>query len=329
MPNQIEAVSQGVELPIAVVIGGFFAIACYNCIEIYILTFGTFRRKNTLYVWSMMAANTGIILHEISATLRLFKLTPNLPMVVTASLGWWMMTTGQSVVLYSRLYLVMNDTRKIRWVLIMITTTFLTLQLPTTVTFIGVNATPNNYPDRFTGPFDIFKIIQLAAFTVQETFLSGLYVYAFRKTSEPMRAIRGNKIRNMLRQMIALFLLVFALDTILMVTEYTGHFQIQTTLKPAVYSIKLKVELFVLNNLVNLVRSPTSSLWSSPINPIPSQQDQKDRSSARQAATFMGALQNGPSRSREVSIDLREHSSRNLDGTSLSPPITIIRSRTG
>ncbi|OTA95989.1 hypothetical protein M434DRAFT_40980, partial [Hypoxylon sp. CO27-5] len=238
-----------------VAIGCFFSVACYNTIEILFLMFTTFRHKNTLYFWSMLVASIGILLQGSSASLRLLKLAPNLPMAITASLGWWMMTTGQSLVLYSRLHLVMSSPRKSRWILVMITTTFFAFQLPTTITFIGMNATPSNRPDIFTHAFDVFKIIQLAAFTLQESTISGLYVYEFNVTSKPIRMIRENKVRNLLRQMIGLFAVIIGLDVALMATEYTGHFQIQTTLKPAVYSVKLKVELFVLNNLVNLVRT--------------------------------------------------------------------------
>ncbi|KAI1373493.1 hypothetical protein F4677DRAFT_448321 [Hypoxylon crocopeplum] len=257
--SQPEAVAKGLTPPVYLLIGAFFGIACYNSIEVYLLAFTTFERKNTLYFWSMLVANTGIILHELSATLRLFHLAPNVPMVPLASVGWWMTTTGQSVVLYSRLHLVVSDPHKLRWVLAAIAFTFLTLQLPTTITFIGVNATPKDKPDIFTGAFDVFKIIQLAVFTIQEAAISGLYVYAFNATSKPMRIIKGDKVRTLLRQLIALFLLVVALDATLMGVEYAGYFQIQTTLKPVVYSIKLKVELFVLNNLVNLVQSRSCS----------------------------------------------------------------------
>ncbi|KAI0118101.1 hypothetical protein F4776DRAFT_672984 [Hypoxylon sp. NC0597] len=285
MPNEKETIAQGNPPAVNVAIGCFFSVACYNIIEILFLMFTTFRHKNTLYFRSMLVASIGILLQGSSASLRLLKLAPNLPMAITASLGWWMMTTGQSIVLYSRLHLVTSSPCKSRWILVMIATTFFTLQLPTTITFIGVNATPINHPDMFTHAFDVFKVIQLAAFTLQESIISGLYVYEFNVTSKPIRIIRENKVRNLLRQMIGLFAVIVGLDVALMATEYTGHFQIQTTLKPLVYSVKLKVELFVLNNLVNLVRTPSCCCWNSTISRSTLGQGCNDEISNRKADT--------------------------------------------
>ncbi|KAI1411526.1 hypothetical protein F5Y13DRAFT_191143 [Hypoxylon sp. FL1857] len=290
MPNEKDTIAQGNPLPVDVTIGSFFAIACYNTIEILFLMFTTFRRKNTLYFWSMLVCCMGILIQEISASLRVLRLAPNMPMAVIASLGWWMMTTGQSLVLYSRLHLVISCPHKLRWILVIIATTFFTVQLPTSITFIGMNAIPKNKPDIFTPVFDVLKIIQLAAFTLQESALSGLYIYAFKTTSNPLRIIRESKVRNMLRQMIGLFLLVVALDVTLMVTEYIGYFQIQTTLKPAVYSIKLKAELFVLNNLVNLVQTRSCCCWNSTMNQSPLTQDSQDRISDKQISTPQGDI---------------------------------------
>ncbi|KAI1135468.1 hypothetical protein F5Y05DRAFT_172101 [Hypoxylon sp. FL0543] len=279
MRNEKETLAQGNSLPVDGAIGCFFAIACYNAIEIFFLMFTTFRRKNTLYFWSMLVACVGVLVHEISASLRVLQLAPNLPMAVVASISWWMMTTGQSLVLYSRLHLVMIRPRKLRWILVVIATTFFTSQLPATVTFIGMNATPRHQPDVFTPAFNVFKDIQLAAFTLQESAVSGLYVYEFNSASKPIRIFRGSKVRNLLRQMIGLFIVVVTLDVTLMVTEYMGQFQIQTTLKAAVYSVKLKGELFVLNNLASLVQAPSCCCWDSTAGQSPIQLRSKNRTS--------------------------------------------------
>ncbi|KAI0836174.1 hypothetical protein F5Y06DRAFT_111160 [Hypoxylon sp. FL0890] len=283
MPNEKDIIAQRKSPPVHMAIGCFFAIACYNTIEILFLMFTTFRRKNTLYFWSMLVACAGILIQEISASLRVLQLAPNLPMAVITSLGWWMMTTGQSVVLYSRLHLVISYPRKLRWVLVMIATTFFTCQLPTTITFIGMNATPKNHPGIFTPAFNVFKMMQLAAFTLQESTISSLYLYAFNATSKPIRIVREAKVRNLLLQMLGLFIVVVTLDVTLMVTEYIGHFQIQTTLKAAVYSIKLKVELFVLNNLANLVQTQSCCCWNSTIE-SPLRQESKDSVSDTQSS---------------------------------------------
>src|ERR1700737_3865512 len=107
-----------VSLSVALIIAGFFAISCYNVIEIIIFIFNTFKRRNGLYFWSMLVASLGIPIHAVAVLLRFFGLAPDFFMCVVTVVGWYAMVTGQAVVLYSRLHLVVRDDKKIRWVLI-------------------------------------------------------------------------------------------------------------------------------------------------------------------------------------------------------------------
>ncbi|KAI1631284.1 hypothetical protein F4809DRAFT_179871 [Biscogniauxia mediterranea] len=255
MAGETGPVLDVVSLPIAMVIAGFLAIACYNSIEIYIFILRTFRRRHSLYFWSMLAANSGIPLHSIASVLRYFSLAPNAPMAVLVVLGWWLMVTGQSVVLYSRLHLVVGEPRKLRCVVAMIAFVCITLQLPTSVLFITTNAMKLTDGNPVVNTFNVFEKIQLAAFSTQESIISGLYVYEASAALKHMEVIKGRKVRTLFRDLIALFILVVVLDITLMATEYTNHFLIQTTYKPLVYSVKLKVEALVLNDLVTLLQS--------------------------------------------------------------------------
>lgn len=251
-----------VSLPVAMVIGGFFALGCYNSIEILIFIISTFKRKRGLYYWSMLVADLGIPIHATAVLLRFFSLAPNLPMCVIIDLGWFMMVTGQAVVLYARLHLVVGDPRKIRWVLVMIITMFLVVQIPTAVLFVTANSgSPGR--DLAERIFSVYEKVQITAFTLQEAIISGLYVYEASEGLKLMDVIKGPRVRAVNRELMALFVLVVTLDVTLMITEYTNNFQIQTTYKPVVYSIKLKVEALVLNNLLSLVQSGTCSCWTS------------------------------------------------------------------
>jgi hypothetical protein len=64
-------------------------------------------------------------------------------------------------------------------------------------------------------------------------------------------------------ELLAINFVIIMLDVALLVVEYTGYYSLQTTLKPMVYSIKLKLEFAVLGKLVSLVQThrsqPTSS----------------------------------------------------------------------
>lgn len=234
-------------LPIDMTIAGFFAVACFNSIEILISLLHRFKRYEGLYFWSMLTATLGIILHSIVVLLRYYALGPNFLLSVLTCVGWYGMVTGQSVVLYSRLHLIVSDKSKIRWVKYMILTNFCILHVPVTVLFLGSNTRDSR---RFLPAFHVYEGIQLAGFFIQESVISGLYIWETARGLKPIFAVRKAMERNVMRHLIIVNVLVVILDVTLLVTQYSSNFQIQTTYKPVVYSIKLKMEFTVLNKLL-------------------------------------------------------------------------------
>jgi hypothetical protein len=241
----------GVSLAVNMTISGLFAIALYNCLEILISLITRFKRHDGLYFWSMMVATFGIVLHSIVVLLRYYSLGPNFLLCVLTCVGWYGMVTGQSVVLYSRLHLIVEDKSKTRWVLYMIIINFFILHVPTTILFLGSNTV---HSSRFIGPFNVYERIQLAGFCIQETIISGLYIWETARGLKPIFAVRKAMERKVIRYLVIVNVLVILLDISLMVTQYMSHFNIQTTYKPVVYSIKLKMEFVVLNKLLLLVQ---------------------------------------------------------------------------
>ncbi|KAI1207429.1 uncharacterized protein F4807DRAFT_469266 [Annulohypoxylon truncatum] len=253
---------------IDVIVGIFLGIAVYNALEVYLLMFKTFRRKNTMYFWTILVSNSGVF-PCLLYMFHLWGLAPNFPMAVCTSVGWVFMSTGQSFVLYLRLHLVLHDRRKLRWVLSLIIFTFVTLQVPATVTFLAMSSYP---PDSrkgkpFKDAFGVFKVAQLVGFMIQEVVIAGIYLYSFRCTSQRLRMVREDQVKKMMHELIALVVIVVLLDGALTVNELVGNFQIQTTLRPAVYTVKLKAELFILNNLVTWMQTPSSTSASSASHP--------------------------------------------------------------
>ncbi|KAF3389777.1 hypothetical protein DPV78_011695 [Talaromyces pinophilus] len=234
---------------LSMVISGFFAIACYLVIEITILIFWTFKRYRGLYFWSMLVATWSIMLHNISAFLRFFALAPSLPMCFLIVLGWYGMVTGQAVVLYSRLHLVVFNPRITRTVLYMIIFNFLTLHVPVTILFLGNNAGV----EEFLAPFNVYERIQLTGFCVQETIISAIYMWEAVKLSKDVIIVNDRPSKGILVHLLLVNTLVVVLDGTLLYTEYSNNFEIQTTYKPVVYGLKLRMEFSVLNRLVNLV----------------------------------------------------------------------------
>jgi hypothetical protein len=174
-------------------------------------------------------------------------------MAVLLAISWWGMVTGQSVALYSRLHLVISNRRKTRWVLIMIITNFFVIHIPLTIIWIGCNLDPNN----FLLAFNVYERLQLAVFFIQESIISGLYIWEASHGLKSVITVKGGKAQNIVRQLVIINTLVILLDISLLITEYTGHLYIQTSYQPLVYSIKLKIEFIILNKLVDIIKQPT------------------------------------------------------------------------
>ena len=239
-----------VSLSTAMIIAAFFAISLYNVVEINLSIFNMFKRRRGLYFWSMLIASWGIAVHSIAVFLRYFALAPDFAMCVQTIIGWYAMVTGQSVVLYSRLHLVVSDTRRIRWVLAMIITNFFILQVGVTVVFLASNLDPS----RYLNAFNIYERIQLVGFTLQEFIIASMYIWETIHALKPVLAIKGPEESKVITYVIIVNVLAVLLDISLCSTEFTGHFDIQTTYKPVVYSIKLKMEFHVLNWLLAIIQ---------------------------------------------------------------------------
>ncbi|KAF2013901.1 hypothetical protein BU24DRAFT_249370 [Aaosphaeria arxii CBS 175.79] len=244
-----------VDLPLAksMTIAAFFGISIYSSIETLFSIFHRFRTRKGLYFWSMLVACIGIPIHATAVLLRNFRLAPNVLMCVFVVLGWWMMVTGQAVVLYSRLHLVC-DPKTIRWVLGMIAFNFVVLHLPVSGLYLAINIRPI---DSVVHVFNVYEKVQLTGFCVQEWIIASLYIWGAKRTLEPILKFKGPREKKIIQHLIIVNLLVIAMDGTLLVTEFTNNFDIQTTYKTVVYSIKLKLEFYVLNQLLFIMQSPT------------------------------------------------------------------------
>ena len=92
-----------------------FSVGVYNALETVFITFDIVKNYRSLYFWSLQVASWGILVHALPAMVCILSQAPKLPMSIPFLIGWYAMVTGQSVVLYSRLHLVVLDISKVRW----------------------------------------------------------------------------------------------------------------------------------------------------------------------------------------------------------------------
>jgi hypothetical protein len=248
--------SLGLEITMAV----FTGLALYNALELIVLLFVTFREYKGLYFWSLLvSAFVGVIPYALGFLLKYFALTPALWLSITLiTVGWYAMVTGQSIVLYSRLHLVLRNPKVLQRVLIMIIIDAIVLHIPTTVLTYGSNL--SSYNGKIIRGYDVMEKIQMTGFCLQEFTLSGLYIY---ETAKMLKLNPDPGSRKIMYQLLSLNLLIIFMDVGLLTVEYLNYYIIETTLKGAVYSVKLKLEFAILGQLVNFVRSHGWKLGSS------------------------------------------------------------------
>lgn len=216
-------------------------------VDLKVLT--TFKRRNTLYCWSILLASWGIMSHSLGIILKWF--VGRCPWFVNtsfATFGWWGMVTGQSLVLYSRLHLVVREKRVLRFVLTMIIVNFLLFQVPTTVLTFGSN---QREPGLWLKIYNVYERIQLIVFTLQELIISIIYIRAALKMLQPGDSPNTESTRKLL---IYLNILCIVLDIVFVIQVYIGDWVYKTGTQSLAYAIKLSIEFIVLNKLMDIYR---------------------------------------------------------------------------
>lgn len=99
------------------------SLAGYNALELLLLVFTTFNVYKGLYFWSLLVATFGIIPYLVGLNLVYFGINTTYVGWILCSTGWVFMVTGQSVVLYSRLGVVLgkgydNLLKFVKWMII-------------------------------------------------------------------------------------------------------------------------------------------------------------------------------------------------------------------
>jgi len=171
-----------------------------------------------------------------------------------------MMVTGQSLVLYSRLHVVLGQAshrllQGVKWMIIINGFVF---HISTIIVLFGAYYASQSLG--FAEAYKYIEKIQMTGFTLQEFILSGLYVWKtldiIRATSStsPMGGPTARKGRTsrIMWQLFSINVFIVFMDIALLVIEYQDRHVFQQALKGVIYSIKLKMEFAILSKLVAL-----------------------------------------------------------------------------
>ncbi|EKV06734.1 hypothetical protein Pdw03_3681 [Penicillium digitatum] len=252
LPPEVSAIFNANMMVVQVV--AMFSISAWNALEVVIAIFEKFQKYRGLYFWSMQIAAWGILVHGIPATIRYTNRTSSFAVAVPFVVGWICMVTGQAVVLYSRLHLVVTDIRQVRWVRWLITANAVVLHIPMTVLFfLNLHKIPLGHAP------EIYDRFQATGFTIQDVLLCAIYVREALRALKPVFESKGPQGRRIIHRIIFVNLIGISLSIFIIIAEYRLHYLV-ISFRTVVYSIKLKLEFHALTQLRELTSTYACSV---------------------------------------------------------------------
>lgn len=155
----------GESIVMKIFISSLFGLSVYNAVELSVLVLVTFTKYAGLYFWSMLIASLGIVPYGLGFLLKFFELaigSTRWVSVVLLTIGWYTMVTGQSVVLWSRLHLLVEQGKILRWTKRMIITNAIILHIPTTILTFGSNG--KVHVQQFVTGYNAYEKVQMVGF---------------------------------------------------------------------------------------------------------------------------------------------------------------------
>lgn len=181
-------------------------LALYNCLELGLLILTTFKRWKGLYFWSLTLCNLGVASYGFGMMTDYWKLTVLVVTKILVTAGWMLMITCQSLVLYSRLGLLLDNDKilkGVKWMIIINSAVVFTI-----VDVLDWGSTySSNYS--FTVGYFYIELIQITVFTLQELIISGLYVW---KTYNLLQVTFKENTRSMVMQVFAINVIIICMD---------------------------------------------------------------------------------------------------------------------
>lgn len=191
--------------PNSVILTLSLAIGYYNSLEIVLLIFSFFRKFSGLYFWTLLLCNVCVILYSMGMMLLYFELCIKWLGKLVLDIGWAGTLLFQSLVLYSRLNLIIDDIRIIKGVKWMIITTAVVIFIPVLVLDFGKDYAGPSFDEGYY----YIEPIQMIWITVQELAISGLYIW---KTIHFLNVTHKKALRSMIWQLLTINTLIILMD---------------------------------------------------------------------------------------------------------------------
>lgn len=252
------------------------AVAWIFSVELILKAILTVRGRSGVYYWSLLISSAGCTIHALGFVLKFLVGTSwlvdlafigiglrssfwlesfnlSIPLLWerhadSRLIGWIAMVSGQSFVLWSRLNLVIRSKRILNGVLAAIIINGFVLHTTTLIFIYGANSPSAS---RWVSRFNIVERVQLVGFSIQESAIGGIYIFA---TVKLLGAIYYSGTRKAMLQLLAINCICLGMDIILIALEFSNYYVAEASVKPLIYALKLKLEYAVYSQLVGFTR---------------------------------------------------------------------------
>ena len=234
--------------------GAFVGMTLYLFVEVNVMIHRAFKRRQGLYFWSMQIGTLGIITSAVGIILKYFG-SPSTDVIwplytLFIVVGWSVFATAQSLVLYSRLHLVMRNERIQRYILYMIVSTIFTFVIPQLIfVWPSFNALDHEMSSLWSPREAIVSRYTQIGYTITESIISGLYIWSL----VPLLRLKSNvRQRRVMTDLIYVNVIVIAFDILQVTLEYTNQVGFSQPLQCFSYILKMRLEFVVLNQLMDV-----------------------------------------------------------------------------
>jgi hypothetical protein len=218
-------------------------------VELTVWVFYVFRRYTGLYFWSVLITTWGVTLHAIGFVLK--DCVPACPWQLSttiAEIGWVSMVSGFSIVLYSRLHLVIRNQRTLKLVFAMIITDAFLFHVPTI--FFQYGTSDKKTHKKYLPFMAPMERVQVLGFSIQEILISSIYIYA---TLQMLKGSFNKKIKKTTAFLILIQVIVILCDVVVIALDYAQYFTLKAVIHSFVYAFKLQLEFVILNQFRDVI----------------------------------------------------------------------------
>jgi hypothetical protein len=106
----------------------------------------------------------------------------------------------------------------------------------------------------YTKWYNVMEKFEVTSYGVQDAVISAIYIVKARSILVPSNGYYRDINRPIFNRLVGIMFLTIILDFTVMIIEYIGLYDIETTFRTAAYGVKMRLEFVVLNQLIKAVR---------------------------------------------------------------------------